>query len=382
MRLLFNATSTIKGGGAQRAASFIRELRWDMRAHEWCIAYSPSQDEVLQGCLQGIRTQRFEHRPSQNTQSRRDLLRLEQEFQPHCVYTLGGPAYVRFRSPHLMGVADGWVTHSTLEAYRTLPFPTQWLRMFAASLYKVPWLWRANAWVIQTESARQSLHRRLRIPLRRIAVVPNTCASIYLDASRSTAEVHSLGPVRILCFAAPYYHKRLDLLAPVAAEMVRRAPHLNFRFVVTLPRDCSIWIELERSAQQLGVASFIENRGPVSLQDGPQLYQECQVCFMPTVLETFSASYPEAMAMERPMVTSDLSFARDVCREAAIYFQPNHVQDAAEKLLRVLGDASLRAELIRMGRDSLSRLPTAQQQYHLQVDLMEALAENRFGNTS
>ena len=353
-----------------------------MRAHEWCIAYSPAQEEVLLGDLRGIRTYRFEQRPSQNKKSRHDLSRLEHEFQPHCVYTLGGPAYVRFRSPHLMGVADGWVTHSTLAAYRTLPFPGEWVRTFAVSLYKVPWLWSANAWVIQTESAKHSLHRRLRIPLQRIAVVPNTCASIYLNNSLPHSAARGTDCQRILCFAAPYYHKRLDLLAPVAAEMIRRAPHLQFRFVVTLPHDCSIWTQLERTAHKLGVASCIENRGPVSLKDGPQLYQECQVCFMPTVLETFSASYPEAMAMERPIVTTDLSFARDVCRDGALYFQPNQVEDAATNLLRVLGDASLRAELIRRGGAALGRLPTAQQQYHLQVDLMEALAENRFGKVS
>lgn len=38
---------------------------------------------------------------------------------------------------------------------------------------------------------------------------------------------------------------------------------------------------------------------------------------MPSLLECFTATYPEAMRMERPIVTTDLAFAQGLCGEAA-----------------------------------------------------------------
>lgn len=48
---------------------------------------------------------------------------------------------------------------------------------------------------------------------------------------------------------------------------------------------------------------------------------------MPTVLEVFSATYPEAMAL--PIVTSDLDFARDICDNAYMNLLSHLVQGRA-----------------------------------------------------
>lgn len=164
----------------------------------------------------------------------------------------------------------------------------------------------------------------------------------------------------------------------VACELRRSVPHLGFRFVMTLPMDSMIWQTILREAAQLRVTPYIENRGPVAHHDGPQLYRECQASFLPTVLETFSASYPEAMAMCLPIVTTDLDFARDVCGDAALYFRPGDVHQAAAHLIRALTDSQRRSELVQAGQQRLRSLPTAQRQYYHQVDLLEALVEGRF----
>ena len=38
----------------------------------------------------------------------------------------------------------------------------------------------------------------------------------------------------------------------------------------------------------------IENIGPVPVNQGAKLYQESDICFVPSILETFSATYLEA----------------------------------------------------------------------------------------
>ncbi len=86
--------------------------------------------------------------------------------------------------------------------------------------------------------------------------------------------------------------------------------------MVTLPKDGSNWLEIQQLAAKLGVEECLYNHGPVPVTDGPQLYQTCDFLLLPTILETFSGTYPEAMAMGLPIITTDLDFAHEICQDA------------------------------------------------------------------
>ncbi|MDA1179677.1 MAG: glycosyltransferase family 4 protein [Planctomycetota bacterium] len=379
MKILYNATTNAKGGSAQRATSFVTEAIRDPRGHQWCLAISPAQADAVTGCPPEIDVHVFEEKPSQDRHSRKLLRSLEARFRPDCVYSQLGPAYVRFQSPHLMGVADAWVTHPSLRAFRTLSFPIEWIQMVAAGIYKTCWLTQANAYVVETEYARQSFHRLHLKSLSTISVVPNTCGRQYTEKGEweGGSFTSRQGTLRILTFAAPYPHKRLEIIPQVAAEIVRQKPDLDFRCVITLPQDCRELASILATAEKLGVLQRIENWGVIPTLQGPEIYRQCDACFLPTVLETFSASYPESMAMGVPMVTTDLGFAHDVCKTSALYFEPDNARDAAEKLLQALLDQATRRRLIESGRAVLAQLPSAERQYQIQVDLIEAFVRDR-----
>jgi glycosyltransferase involved in cell wall biosynthesis len=105
--------------------------------------------------------------------------------------------------------------------------------------------------------------------------------------------------------------------------------------------------------------------GPVPVSRGPEMYRTCHMLFLPSVLETFSANYPEAMAMGLPIVTTNLSFARDVCGEAGAYFEPMNARDAAETIGRLCGDERLWNSLVVEGKRILRSLPNQQMKYEL-----------------
>ena len=77
--------------------------------------------------------------------------------------------------------------------------------------------------------------------------------------------------------------------------------------------------------------------------------------FLPTLLECFSASYAEAMVMEKPIITSDMGFAHCVCKDAAIYFNPVDAQDIANKLTKLIDDKNLQISLVQKGKAQLSQ---------------------------
>jgi hypothetical protein len=122
----------------------------------------------------------FDKPPTFSMAERRRLLAFEAATKPDMVFTFSGPAYARFRKPHLVGCSTGWVTHSTWTAYRSLGSIKAYVLYAIRFFYKWLWFRRATDWVVQTETARQGLAYRLRLPLDRITVILNTCGERYL----------------------------------------------------------------------------------------------------------------------------------------------------------------------------------------------------------
>jgi glycosyltransferase involved in cell wall biosynthesis len=296
--------------------------------------------------------------------ARRALLNTESRLRPDGVFTLFGPSYVTFLSPHVVGCVDAWMTHPNWPSYRTRRFPFDMVKTYVKAFRKLQWLRPANAWITQTETARQGLHRRLGFPLDRIYVVPNTCSRDYVENQAVQPFPEKDAKVRILCFAAPYPHKNLICVPSVAAELAKIAPSLNFEFVLTLPPDHHTWKAIAGLASSLDVVDRVVNLGPIALADGPALYRGCHISFLPTLLETFSATYPESMAMGLPLVAADFDFARDACGNAALYYPYRDAHAAAECSWRLLNDRELWESQIARGKMVLNRLPNSEQRYH------------------
>ncbi|MDP6694783.1 MAG: glycosyltransferase, partial [Gammaproteobacteria bacterium] len=294
---------------------------------------------------------------------------------PDVVYTVFGPTYVRFSAPHLCGVAVGWVTHSTRLAYSTLPGGLSRLRTFLKCIYKGFWLRFADRWVVEADTARQGMHRRLRIPPAKVSIIPNSCAAVFNSAQLDpVSRPRSTDTLRLLYVSAYYPHKHIEFIPEVAAALTDIAPGRDFEFILTLPEDDEETVRILQKAADLGVRQRLKNAGRVSLNGVIELYRDVHICFMPSLLETFSATYPEAMAMGRPIVTTDLGFARAVCGDAAEYYSPLDAEDAARAILRLTDSAEVWDARQQAGARVLADLPTARQKYELYVDAIRVAA--------
>ena len=95
------------------------------------------------------------------------------------------------------------------------------------------------------------------------------------------------------------------------------------------------------------------NVGPVCQSLLGAYYRGCDALFLPTLLESFTGTYVEAMYFGVPILTSDLDFARHVCGDAAIYFNPWDPGSIKDAILRLRSDSDLRRELVNRGRERL-----------------------------
>ena len=89
---------------------------------------------------------------------------------------------------------------------------------------------------------------------------------------------------------------------------------------------------LLETIEQQQLSADVVNIGPVGHEDLRSAYQSVRICLLPTVLESMSGTYLEALQYRLPIVTTDRDFARESCGSAATYFEPGEVEVAIDLL--------------------------------------------------
>lgn len=95
--------------------------------------------------------------------------------------------------------------------------------------------------------------------------------------------------------------------------------------------------------------SNVKYLGYVSNEELRALYEHAACYLMPSFYEGFGLTPLEAMTCGCPVLVSKAASLPEVCGDAALYCDPRNPQDIADKLQRLMSDASLRKSLRQKG---------------------------------
>ena len=174
---------------------------------------------------------------------------------------------------------------------------------------------------------------------------------------------------KLLYLSYYYPHKNFEILLPLA-RMIKEEK-LDYKVIVTISalqhRKAAMFLKaIEKDELQ----DVLINIGPVASENVPLIYKQCDALLMPSLLESFSGTYIEAMHHGIPIFTSRLSFARDVCGNAAFYFDPYSAADILDILEWAFTDPCRLAHKICTGREVLSRFPSWQDNVKYLVNVL------------
>ena len=207
--------------------------------------------------------------------------------------------------------------------------------------------------IAQTPVAKEALQRLYGLPS--VAIVPNAVSLDNFDTTGGKRFALPAGK-KLLYLTYYYPHKNLEILIHVATTI--RDLERDYKIILTIAasqhKNAARLLQDIRDQDLDGV---IVNVGPVTMADVPSLYRNCDGLLMPTLLESFSGTYVEAMFHRIPILTSDLDFARVVCGDAACYFDPHDADDIVTKIDAVFDDPRRVDSLIRAGERALCSLP-------------------------
>lgn len=384
MKLVINASTCVVGGGVQVTVNLVKEIMATVPVQACVVLASAAvADQIPETREDGpVRTVRIHPSPARlfgGVRSRRFVTQLVNDFNPSMVFTVFGPSYQRFDYPHLMGFADPFLIVRNSVALRNHGLMDR-LRLEAKVKAKRICLRWADEHVVETEAARHGLARVLQRPIDFIHVVPNNCSSIFWDAAAlATPRPFRCQPgvFQVLCMGAPYPHKNFQIVPQVAARLKQLDPSNRYFFKFTIPSDHPLWCRLVAEAEQLGVSDNLSTVGATPLANCPKLYREADAVLHPSLLEVFSATYVEAAVMGRPVVATDLDFAREALGEAGRYYFPLNAGEAAHRLAELALCESLYRAAVLSTRERSKSFQPPQEKYRLQIALMNDFCRRR-----
>ena len=370
---MVNASTLVVGGGVQVALNFIKHTLTDIK-NEYYYLLSKQLYIEIKSEVDHINYYISEISPAKliaGKLSRKEILLIEQSFNPDIVYSIGAPSYIKFKSTEVLRLTNPWIIGASKIAYSTYPFFRRYLIKLKVVLQR-RYISRNSYIITQTNSAGLEISKNLKIKNENIFIIPNVQPLIFNNSSSEDIPVSN--EIRIFSFAAPHPHKNLSIIPQVAKELFDLGIE-NFVFIVTIPEDDKTY-ESEiffKLCKDLKVEDNIKNIGKVSYLDAPSRYQQSNILFLPTLLEVFSVTYLESMAMKLPIVTTDFSFSREVCGEAALYYEPKNAKDAASKLFNIISNQKVKHKLLEAGKTRISSCPTSQKIYSEHIIVLEKI---------
>lgn len=385
MPFIINCTALRHGGGRTVGLNVVRQLAARNGPEQFIVLASPKVGyEELEGTHVHVQTVDW---PQYGFLRRvqflnRDVARLSVEHGARAIFHMGNmatlfppvPQLVLFHKPHFI---------SSEPLRRVLPTLRDRAQHRFERLYFRYAIHRAVI-AAQTQCARQRLLAMYRLRPEQVHVVanaPDLAGAPDPAPGPQARQMASLQrPLRLFYLALYYPHKNHRILTEVADRL--EALRLEeFAIVTTIATD------QDRSAQHflrqmrrhvLGPRPRFLNVGPVPLGQIEHCFRQSWACLMPTLLESFSGTYLEAMRAGCPILTSDRDFAREVCGDAALYVDPLNADSIVQAILRLRDEPGLRERLMEAGRRRLEQsFPTWAEVTERYVELLRRIASKR-----
>jgi glycosyltransferase involved in cell wall biosynthesis len=372
LKIVINTAHQRFGGAIQVVLSFINECK-NFTEHEYHVW-------IGEGVRKSLKTEDFPQNfyfyhfdfgvmtLKKTKRIHNSLLAQEKKTNPDVIISTSGPTYFHSKAPQIIGF------NLPLYIYPESPFVQKmfWKAKLKLSLKLKAHFYYfkrdATAFVTQTNDVNQRVRKALNT--NKVYTVTNTASNYFKDWEIFPNKLprKETGTFRFICISSYYKHKNLELIPEVLMKLKQKRMN-NIEFVMTLkPNDFKTYI---------GQHPQIHNVGPIPPEECPSLYNECDALFLPTLAECFSASYPEAMIMEKPIITTNLGFAKSICGEAAIYYQSKNAKSAADQIEKLIQDQNLQKQLIENGKEQLKTFDSPQDRARKYLEICKQFSKHK-----
>lgn len=215
---------------------------------------------------------------------------------------------------------------------------------------------KADRLVFVSEASRQQVIRQLRLDRSKARVVHHGVSTTFHPSNRSSVEekLHLPSQLRtrpyLLIVSAMAPHKNYETLLAAFAISAREKDIVQVDLAIAGGiGDQPLYELLKAQVRAKGIEDRVHFLGHVEHDNLPSLYRNALAFILPSRLETFGLPLVEAMASGTPVIASDLPVCREISRDAALYFNPDHPSELVDRIGLLLRDPVLVKSLSEKG---------------------------------
>jgi len=201
----------------------------------------------------------------------------------------------------------------------------------------------------------EAIQRAYALAPEKVTVVPNAAAPIFrpLDCEHAARQVAGKLGIRrpfILTVGDLQPRKNHIGLIEAFAAAKRADPGLPHSLVLA---GKPTWFapRIYEAAERSGLSAEIHFTGFISDEDLLLLYNACEFFVFPSFYEGFGLPLLEAMACGRAVACSNATACPEVAGPAALFFDPNSIDQMASAMLELAGNEKLRSRLEELGQE-------------------------------
>lgn len=348
MNILINCSNLRVGGGIQVSHSFINGLK-NYSQHTYVVIFSNPIASLIEVKSFGDNFKFYKYEIVPSLRKRNEFLdKIVRVNKIDCVFTIFGPSYWKPNVFHISGYAKPHYIYKDSPFFKEISLMSK-IKLKVKEFIHLKRFNQANILIAENSDVSERLKKIF--PQKNIYTVTNYYHQIFdnQDAWDKSISLSLFEGVTLLTISANYPHKNLKIIPQVIKELKKTKPDFNFRFVLTMNRKNFI-----KNIDD-NIEKHIVFIGKVNINQCPNLYTQSSFMFLPTLLECYSACYPEAMRMNKPILTSDLNFAKSICGEAAYYFNPLSPKDIANAIIYLTENENIKDHLINNGKEQLKK---------------------------
>ncbi len=262
-----------------------------------------------------------------------------------------GPMYQLGASiPQVVGFAQPWIIYPDNEIYRGMSLAARWrtrLKYAVQSLF----FRRADLLVVELEHVKRGLSKVGIADEGQVRVAHNCLSAIYSQPKRwqPVPPLTGSSAFKLGFIGRDYPHKNTQIF-PEVRRLLKQEHGLDVSIHVTFS-------DQEWAACSPEFRDNVVNVGPLTVAQCPSFYQQLDGVLFPSLLECFSATPLEAMAMSKPLFASDRPFNRDVCADFAFYFDPLDPRTAANVIAASILNSAATQERVKAAYRHVMALP-------------------------
>lgn len=348
--IVINAATLRVGGGKSVAINFLKNLFTTNNNEYKYVIFLPFDQDYISMCQKLndhftiFFVPKYLHNPLFKSFLEHWVINKCKNYNYDTIFNLGNYALPIKEKYQVVLFHFPYAVYPESLIWEKLPF-MDFIRFKAMSYLFKNRLKYANKIICQTEVMEKRLKEIYKF--ENTVIIPN---AVSLDAfeiiSSYDERIDNLASnknLKLLLFSYYYPHKNFEILIPSAKKIKEKKLNINFIITISEQQSLGAKIFLE-NIKSNNLEDIIINIGPVKMNLVPLLYKSVDGLFLPTLLESFSGTYIEAMYFKKIILTSELDFAKNICKDYAIYFDAMNVDSIMHAISKI--DEVNRAQLL------------------------------------